>query len=458
MLNRRKKIITLILMAVYALIIFAPPIYHGYVYPNGGDDTALHLTIIKSGDLFKQIYAGYIFVGYPLRWLNALTGISINWLFFWFNYLVLFMVGVTNSLVASKLAGWKAGLLGLFIPAFLTQGIMYQFDFGQVFNIINMGIIFPCLIYFAVKWYKDRWTYYLYILVGLDLLMATFHSTGVYLAPLILIVVMVNLLYQWAAKKEIWLAVGNLAVLAPINLVLQYFTMNRFTADVMQMGLEKGKELPLWFIGKILPVTVLIALGIALIVKRKKYSLQVKVVGVIIGAFAIMLFGVIFFKLSFVPDRQLYDVVTPIGLIAAILMGRLKAKEFPLAAILVAVTVAGGLPNWFAFHNAVKEPDKQAFAYLNSLKTGTFSVSSEVTPNIYWNYVKHGYVEEKGDYLVWRSYPQTACSDPESEAYVPHGADKKDYIISKTFTDGVVIVNVYWSPKNHNGTDVVLGY
>ena len=441
--NSRKKIIALALMAVYALIVFVPPIYHSYVYPNGGDDTALHLTIIKSGDLLKQIYAGYIFVGYPLRCIHALTGISINSLFFWFNYLVLFMVGVTNYLVATKLAGYKAGLLALFVPTLLTQGIMYQFDFGQIFNIINMGIIFPTIIYFAVKWYAERKRYQLAALIGLDLLMSVFHSTGIYLAPLVLGLVGIYLVYAWVSHKEVWTEIGYLGILAPLNLVVEYFMLNRFTADVVEMGLESGKDLPLWFIGKIVSPFAIILMVLAFMLKHKKHGTKIKVASVIIGAFALMLTFVIAFKVSFVPDRQLYDVVTPIGLLAAILAGRLRRKEFSLIAILVGITVVSGLPNWFNFHNAVREPDKQAFAYLDTLKTGTFSVTSEVTPNIYWNYVKHGYVEATGDYLVARNYPQTACSDPDSQAYVPHGEKTDGYVMLKAFSQDGIEVGVY---------------
>jgi hypothetical protein len=220
--------------------------------------------------------------------------------------------------------------------------------------------------------------------------------------------------------------------------------MNRFTADVVQMGLEKGKDLPLWFIGKIVSPFTLILIGLAFMLKHKKHGTKIRVATVIIGAFALMLTAVIALKLSFVPDRQLYDVVTPIGLLAAILSGRLRRKEFSLIALLVGITVVSGLPNWFSFHNAVREPDKQAFAYLDTLKVGTFCVSSEVTPNIYWNYVKHGYVEQNGDYLVVRNYPQTACSDPDSQAYVPHGVVSTDnYVMLKSFAEDGIEVGVY---------------
>ncbi len=97
-----------ICLIIYSLIILLPPIIHGYIYPNLGDDASYHLKIIKSADLWWVGYYAYVYVGYPIRWLSSITGLSINVLFLWFNYLVFVAVGFCFYFVLSRLVNRKA--------------------------------------------------------------------------------------------------------------------------------------------------------------------------------------------------------------------------------------------------------------------------------------------------------------------------------------------------------------
>jgi hypothetical protein len=48
-----KKMATILILIVYAILIVLPPIIYGYVYPNVGDDASVHLAVIdnlKNGD------------------------------------------------------------------------------------------------------------------------------------------------------------------------------------------------------------------------------------------------------------------------------------------------------------------------------------------------------------------------------------------------------------------------
>ena len=94
----RKLIITIGLLLFCAIILF-PPIVHGYVYPNIGDDTAMHMGVFDKIEVGAPIlilpYCAYYVVGYPLDIISRIFDVDKDTLFFWFNYLALIGVGVS---------------------------------------------------------------------------------------------------------------------------------------------------------------------------------------------------------------------------------------------------------------------------------------------------------------------------------------------------------------------------
>ena len=160
----RKNILVSVCILVYSLIILLPPIVHGYIYPNMGDDFATHTGYLKYDNLFNLNYLGYAYVGYPLKLIESISGIEMVVLFFWFNYAVLILVGLVSYFVLTSLIDYKAGLLSLAIPFMCSMGLISQFDFGMIFDMINVGIILPLTIYFGIRWFQYRKIYQLFLL------------------------------------------------------------------------------------------------------------------------------------------------------------------------------------------------------------------------------------------------------------------------------------------------------
>jgi len=75
----KSKLIVSLALLIFAIIIFAPPIIHGYIYPTIGHDTVAHLDILdkikigspipiyweNSPDIREVRYYAYYIVGYP---------------------------------------------------------------------------------------------------------------------------------------------------------------------------------------------------------------------------------------------------------------------------------------------------------------------------------------------------------------------------------------------------------
>ena len=91
----KRWLIPLVLTA-YTVIIIMPPIIHGYVYPTNGDDSAVHLAFIQgyidgeySLSTVAHAYWGEAMMVVPIAWLHNTFGLSIDSMFLWLNYGVL---------------------------------------------------------------------------------------------------------------------------------------------------------------------------------------------------------------------------------------------------------------------------------------------------------------------------------------------------------------------------------
>ena len=95
-----------LVLALYTAIIFLPPIIYNYTYPNSGQDTYWHIQRIM--DISKGLkpdstyYWGDYIVGYPLIILSKI-GIPIATSFMWFNFLMLWAVGISFYILVSTL-------------------------------------------------------------------------------------------------------------------------------------------------------------------------------------------------------------------------------------------------------------------------------------------------------------------------------------------------------------------
>ena len=103
--------------------------------------------------------------------------------------------------------------------------------------------------------------------------------------------------------------------------------------------------------------------------------------------------------------------------------------------ILIVFGLISGLNIWRQNNSAVKEVDKQAIGYLNTLEESTFYCSSAVDKDIYGLYIKEKY-DANSDLFITRNIDLTNISSKVSP-------QSNDYKLLKQFTDGKVVVDIY---------------
>ena len=169
-----------IVLLLLVLLIMLPPAIHSYAYPNLGDDSAVHLAVMDvmaDYQLPETAYWGQLIVGYPLVGIAELFGVSIDTAFLWWSYVMLALAVVVIFLVVGSLVSRWAGMIATVLVVFGTQGAMYLFHYGQIFNIVNMLIVLPVAIWFLVKGLTGR-RWWLVGAVGMTALFIVFHPTG----------------------------------------------------------------------------------------------------------------------------------------------------------------------------------------------------------------------------------------------------------------------------------------
>lgn len=443
-----QKLITYLCFAIFAAIIVLPPIIHGYIYPTMGDDSGMHLNILKTENLWNQLYFGYVVIGYPLKWFYDFTLINYNQLFLWLNYLVLIGVGFSFFFVLSRLVNWKAGLFALFIPFFIALGIWWEFDDGMIFNLINMGIVLPFLFYFGIWWIKDNKTYHLVGLLLLSMFFSLFHSTGIYLTPTIVVLLVAGLVF----KKNLIsrrIVITSSAIII-INLIGDFILVRQTNSILPQIVSFSfiGKLYPFHYYIEGLSLIGIIMLVISLLLIYQYKLIRRESVLLLVGLsamFLVLLAATLGISPS--PDRQLFDMAILFGVVTSICAGIIANYRRVYLLFMLGLLAIGlfiNLPNWFDYRSAVGVVDERAIDYVNKLEAETFTVSPTIAPLIYKEFIKDKYVEGQADILIVRNLPMTPVSDKNSVAYVPHGTDSiQGYSLDKTFTDNKVEVQIY---------------
>lgn len=470
----KKGILTAIGLAVFGVVIVLPPLVHSYVYPNIGDDSAGYLAIFDSmqrGIIKPQVqYLAYWVIGYPLAFLGGVSGIDIDPLFLWFNYAALIGVGITLYFVVSRLVNRLAGWLAVALVLFCAQGVFFQFYYGQVFNLINIGIILPWLVFFAVKYFIEGGKWWLGLAVLFVALYGSFHTSGIYLPVMAAFGLLCYAVYGFVCKRKIErriLHVGGVMVglgLLSFALLVSIPTLRMMTinyespVEAVWEGLRNPMVIPLgnYFMSIVSPSVLVI---FALLVIHAKETLKsmntniVKLSVAVLVVVAVVLAVSAFGRLSLDPWRQGLDWATIFALLVAVLTGILwKCQKTHLVMVVVLLAVAFGLyhnlPTWFGYNSAMKPVDMRALAYADSFET--FSCSGSVAPWIYYRFTKSEWVASGGDIVIMRSKPMTPRSTEDNMWYQYHGWEPDDsYELAKTFTDGSVGIEIYQRKDEH---------
>jgi hypothetical protein len=449
----KKRFVAMILIA-FAAIIFLPPIIHGYVYPTLGQDTATHEEVfdkIKIGSPIPSFYgagtnirySGYYLIGYPLDLINRITNISKDTLFFWFNYIALFGVGVSLFYIFKNLLGIYAGLLALFIPVFTSYAILLLYYSGTIFNFINMGIILPFIIYFVIKALTQK-GYWIGVFV-LGIVFATFHSSGAYLPFYAVVGYLVNLLYklirkQVIPKKEI--IIGVILISASILFVVINPLRVNFENDGAFGLLLLQKSL--FYYMSVSLTLVILSCVVLVIIKWKAVLPKEKLVLSIFGIATVMLLPAILFGWSPQPFRQGLDMAIILSMVAVILISIIiRLDKRRLVTILVLALIIGGsyvnMKNWLvSYSSAINEVDIEAINYVNSLQINSYSASHNIDHVIYGRFLYKKYLSVKGDIVIVRSEPMKSSGIlPEQDISLDFRKEIQE------FSDGKITIGIY---------------
>jgi predicted GH43/DUF377 family glycosyl hydrolase len=463
LLNSKYAIVVGLLL--FSLIIILPPFIHGYVYPNIGDDTSVYLDRIEQmgrDDVSVQ-YTGYMLAGYPMLFFRDMLGWDLNTQFLWFNYLMLVIAGIVLYLVFSKLVNKVAGVICLLTVIFCSQGVMYLFYYGQIFNIINLTIILPILLLFCVNYIANGKWYNLVLTILLSILFSSFHTNGIYL-PALAGVGLVSYIMYCVIKKEktnrrVIVASGTISIIAiiafvvlvllPTANVLKEYVENPLLSTMNNIG--KGMAVPVysWVISILTPFILGIIVISALYYKsiKEKSDTKNKALFYILLILTVILAIVSFCKISLDPWRQAVDLAIILSMLLSVMMGILLYKQKSIVLIILVVLIIGfgsvlHVNTWFKYNSAMREVDLQAIEYIKDYKT--FSCSSEVAFWVYERYTDCKHQDNDGEIIIMRSEPMTPRSTEGNIWYQGHGWHPTiEYKLLEILKDGEVEIAIY---------------
>ena len=388
-----RKWVALILL-VLAVMLVLPPILHSYIYPNGGDDSGIHMNVIEQITPTHPIpavtdYAGEWIVGYPMILARDYLHIPLPVSFMWFTYLALVGAMLTIYFVTSKLFGQLTGLLTTILSVFVVGIILQQFLAGLIFNLINMSIVFLWFTYFLVTMIaKKKWT--LLIPVGLTgALFMGFHASGRYITGI----------------------GGILKSLTSFTPVSDTDWKNYLLVAVIMVFVS--------------------AVGFIFALREWNTNRRASLFIIILSlaCVGLTIVGLPMLTISPVPVRQLQDAINLAviisGSVSTLWLRKLEPQQAVSAVIVVGVLgITMITPQWLVRDfSSLKPADKQAIAYIKTLSDKTFYGNEYVAPWIYGHYIPQTYKPDTGIY-IWRSVPMTMKTNPDNDTYWnPQGDD-----------------------------------
>jgi hypothetical protein len=460
--KKHQTILTIIGLILFCIIIILPPIIHGYVYPNMGDDTSAHVAKIEAlgtSEMELSLYGAYYIIGYPLKYITELLSTNIDIVFMWFSFITFMLVGLVIFWVISKLVNKLAGWATLFIVMFCSQGLMYYFYYGQIFNIINIGIILPLLLLLSIKYITKGKNIYLIVAILLSLVFTIFHTSGIYLPFIVVTCLVAYLIYCLIKhikldKRAVILSgcilVGDI-LLALVLCKTNIINTNTIGSYIVGHNYVSSIGIPFYYyLMGIISISVQILTVIILLYRKTiwvKLSNQIKLVLFLLIGVIIPLGVVVISRISIDPWRQAIDLVIPLSLIVGIMTALVckyaRSKILTiLVAMIVLVSSVINISAWMGYNSVLRQPDIQALEYINEYQT--YGSNGDVAYWIYDRYTNAEYTENVPQVIIVRDKPMTPRSDETNMWYQVHGlSPDKNYILDKTFSDKEVSIDIY---------------
>lgn len=393
-------------LILYTVAIILPPIIHGYVYPNTGDDSAVHLSHIQAyadGQVtlksLASAYWGEAMVGAPIAFFHNTFGWSLDVQFLWFNYFVLWLVGISVYLLAGYVTNWYAGLLAIPVVMFVGPSVLNLFDNGSVFDLLTIGVLVPLgILAFLLAMKNKRWLIPLGILIALAV---GVHSIGIFKS------------YGSPAQAATpW---------------------TEFIA--VMLG---------WYLVILLAFGIL---GIAL--KTPKSKIAPKAYGTLIVFSALIIAGLVlaFTKITPWATRFATDSAVLLGMLSGVLISmvvnRLIVSQSLIITLIVMLSCIPVFTSYYGYNSAVTPTDLKAIRYITGMPGNQYSVSPTINPLIYGRFTERIYKNGALPYID-RNKPMTSGSTNGTADYIwKNGAGIVPVGHSlQTFSGEGVVINV----------------
>ena len=336
-----------LLLVLFLLVVLLPPALHGYTYPSVGDDAAAHLENmdrIRAGEEPIMSYWGTAIVGYPLVWVAEALNLSNDTVYVWWSYAMVALAGVVMYLVVSSIVNRWAGITAAGLVLFGTQGLMYLFNYGVMFDIVNMAVILPVALWLSVKWLKyGGWGYGIGAVLAFCLF-SVFHTSGEYLiyvsalllAGYLLLIALISI-KDMVPKQLAVIEPTPIAVVGFLGLVLLLswlltsdFTATPDTAERLQASgpwLAKlqveGISFPTFLFGVLGLVPIGLGVLGAVVIFKRKQETRVEpwlLMAILVGLAAVLVVGA-FVGGSPDPSRQALDLAIIVTVLVAVITG-----------------------------------------------------------------------------------------------------------------------------------------
>lgn len=454
----RERVIFLALLVLILAVLVYSPLFHEFIYPTGGDDTANHIQDLIN--LTANLdYAGRSITYYGITLLIPFTllGFSAITVFTIFNYIVILSVFISMWILVRKFYGLASAILSFYVSVFVVLGTWYYFNDGTIFSIFNLWVVGILAIYGLCLWLKTGERKWLMITGLLFILTSLIHSASyLFIMASILLFTTVFSFYQFRKNNRIMLKrILFFGALFCISILTAWVTwMNALLPRLTDAMIGTITEGEVSYVPTVTPahwtdhylnigiifLLVLALLAFAIILKRGKREdrrdITTKLnqpLSYILLSFIVVLSVGAFTLLGYNYDRFARDLATFVGLSTAVLLGiaityyRFKFKKI-LIVIVVSILITTNTPlhNWLEDYTALRPCDRQAIVFLNTVATKQIDVQhfSKLAPWIYElytnenvNYVRAYDMKDyrETDYLIYRNNHMTFYTENRTQ-------------------------------------------
>jgi len=349
-------------IAVALVVLFIMPIFlqNEIVQTiEKSSDMKSHLRVIEAinnGEEIAVLYYGQVILAYIMKPIADSEHIAKFYL--WFNFAVLIASAFSIYYVTKKLTGKEAALLVIPLAFFCTTGIFALFKYGVIFNIINMYIILPFAIYFAVKWIDDKKWQYSIPAVMLFALFCSLHYTALYLPYAIGCSLAIYAIYAIAKHK--WGIIMKYIVPCGVGLVaLKILLSINFLGIAGNLPDSTYQLLPIVnFMSLLLLVdhaSIVIAIILFLLVcffrityrSVLKADKRTMILYIILAGFIVSLFGGLITLATPDFNRIAIDLATMMAIAVACILGGIirQGKNHAFSKVVVIMLALGSVPS-----------------------------------------------------------------------------------------------------------------